>query len=104
MKITGYTPADRSGSKPQGTNTSKTDSNAVQSGASAAWTPGVAVAISSSSRSAAKGAQNVPAVFDAAKVAAVKSAIQNGSYVVNHQAIADKLLAQTQETLPQNPA
>jgi negative regulator of flagellin synthesis FlgM len=33
------------------------------------------------------------------KVAAVRSAIQDGSYVVNPEAIADKLLANAQEML-----
>lgn len=37
--------------------------------------------------------------FDADKVAQVKSAMDQGTYKVNHQAIADKLIANAQELL-----
>jgi negative regulator of flagellin synthesis FlgM len=39
------------------------------------------------------------ASFDAEKVARVKQAIDNGSYKVNAEAIADKLIANAQEVL-----
>ncbi|NDP39586.1 MAG: flagellar biosynthesis anti-sigma factor FlgM, partial [Rhodoferax sp.] len=38
-------------------------------------------------------------VIDAKKVAQVRSAIEQGTYVVNAEAIADKLLANAQEML-----
>lgn len=37
--------------------------------------------------------------FDAAKVEAIRTAIQNGSFSVNAEAIADKLLANARELL-----
>jgi negative regulator of flagellin synthesis FlgM len=40
-----------------------------------------------------------PGDIDTAKVASVKSAIQDGTYVVNPEAIADKLLSNAQEML-----
>jgi negative regulator of flagellin synthesis FlgM len=39
------------------------------------------------------------AEVDAEKVSAVRSAIQQGTYVVNPEAIADKLLSNAQEML-----
>lgn len=37
--------------------------------------------------------------FDDAKVAQVKSSLEQGTYKVNHQAIADKLISNAQELL-----
>lgn len=37
--------------------------------------------------------------FDAGKVASVKQAIDSGSYKVNHEAIADKLISNAKELL-----
>ena len=37
--------------------------------------------------------------FDAGKVKAVKAAIENGTFKVNAEAVADKLLANAEETL-----
>lgn len=39
------------------------------------------------------------ASFDAEKVSRVKQAIEDGSYKINHEAIADKLIANAQEVL-----
>ena len=65
-------------------------------GASAA---GVAVTVSPMVRSLeASGADESPDV-DADKVSAVRSAIAQGTFVVNAGAIADKLLSHAQETL-----
>ena len=44
-------------------------------------------------------ASGAPAEFDSAKVALMADAIARGSYVVNPEAIADKLIANAQELL-----
>lgn len=103
MKVTGYTPTDQPGSRPQAVATPKPDANAVQTATSAASSAGVSVVITTNSRPLGKAGQSAPAEVNTAKVAAVKAAIQNGSYVVNHQAIADKLLANTQDMFGSSP-
>jgi negative regulator of flagellin synthesis FlgM len=69
--------------------------------AAAKGTPsaGVAVTVSPMARSLeASGLDESPDV-DTGKVKAVRSAIAQGTYVVNPEAIADKLLSNAQETL-----
>jgi negative regulator of flagellin synthesis FlgM len=44
-------------------------------------------------------ADGAGADFDAGKVSQIKSSIEQGTYQVNHQAIADKLIANAQELL-----
>ena len=60
---------------------------------------GVAVTVSNLARSLEKSEATQPGDIDTAKVASVKSAIQDGTYVVNPEAIADKLLSNAQEML-----
>ena len=50
---------------------------------------------------AARKADNLRSTpeFDAAKVSTIKSAIENGSFKVNAQAVADKMLANAHEVL-----
>jgi negative regulator of flagellin synthesis FlgM len=60
---------------------------------------GVAVTVSTMARALEKPAAADTADVDTQKVAAVKSAIQNGTYVVNPEAIADQLLSNAQEML-----
>jgi negative regulator of flagellin synthesis FlgM len=60
---------------------------------------GVAVSVSQQARALEKAGRDETADVDMQKVAAVRSAIQDGSYVVNPEAIADKLLANAQEML-----
>jgi negative regulator of flagellin synthesis FlgM len=60
---------------------------------------GVAVTVSTMARALEKPAAADIADVDSQKVAAVKSAIQNGTYVVNPEAIADQLLSNAQEML-----
>ena len=67
--------------------------NSVKSARSA----GVAVTVSSQARALDKAASNDVADVDTQKVATVKAAIQGGTYVVNPEAIADKLLSNAQE-------
>jgi negative regulator of flagellin synthesis FlgM len=46
-----------------------------------------------------KAARSDATVIDTQKVASVRSAIQDGTYVVNPEAIADKLLSNAQEMI-----
>lgn len=60
---------------------------------------GVAVSVSALARTLEQTDAGDAADVDAAKVASVKSAIQQGTYTVNAEAIADKLLSNAQEML-----
>lgn len=60
---------------------------------------GVAVTVSTLARGMEKADASQEAEIDAQKVASVRSAIQQGTYVVNPEAIADKLLSNAQEML-----
>jgi len=77
---------------------------AAASGAAAAQPPqagaGVTVSLSASTASALQGAAaSGNEVFNADKVQAMKSAIENGSFQVNAEAIADKMLSNAAEML-----
>jgi negative regulator of flagellin synthesis FlgM len=67
--------------------------------AQGARSAGVAVIVSTFARGVEKTGRNEGASFDAQKVATIKAAIQDGSYSVNPEAIADKLLTNAQEML-----
>jgi negative regulator of flagellin synthesis FlgM len=69
--------------------------NAAQSTRSA----GVAVTVSTLARGLEKAGKGEAADIDMQKVATVRAAIKDGTYVVNPEAIADKLLANAQEML-----
>ncbi|MCF8156347.1 MAG: flagellar biosynthesis anti-sigma factor FlgM [Rhodoferax sp.] len=69
------------------------------SAARGAQSAGVAVTVSTLARGLEKAARSDAADIDTQKVASVKSAIQDGTYVVNPEAIADKLLSNAQEML-----
>jgi len=60
---------------------------------------GVAVTVSTTARTLEQVSSGDTAEVDTAKVNAVRSAIEQGTYVVNAEAIADKLLANAQEML-----
>ena len=62
-------------------------------------TAGVAVTVSTMARGLERAGRGEAADIDTQKVAAVRSAIEDGSYVVNPEAIADKLLSNAQEML-----
>lgn len=64
-----------------------------------ARTPGVAVTVSTLARGLERVGRGETADIDTQKVATVKAAIQDGSYAVNPEAIADKLLSNAQEML-----
>ncbi len=70
-------------------------SNAAPSPRSA----GVSVTVSTAARALEKADRGEGAEIDAQKVSAVRTAIQQGTYVVNPEAIADKLLSNAQEML-----
>lgn len=72
--------------------------NASQSTRSA----GVAVTVSTLARGLERTGRGEGADVDMQKVATVRTAIQEGTYVVNPEAIADKLLSNAQEMLNHN--
>lgn len=80
----------------------KTGQNAAAASTQKATSAGVAVTMSTQVRTLeqAKGAD--AADIDAKKVQEVKDAIEQGTYKVNAEAIADKLLANAQDMLRQN--
>ncbi len=60
---------------------------------------GVAVTVSTLARTLESSDSTQPGDFDHKKVATVRAAIQDGSYTVNPEAIADHLLSNAQELL-----
>jgi negative regulator of flagellin synthesis FlgM len=79
-----------------GQNTASTaNANATQGSRSA----GVAVTVSTLARTLAASRSDETADVDTEKVDSVRAAIQDGTYKVNPEAIADKLLANAQEML-----
>lgn len=86
------TPAPpKSGQSPAATATTTAAKNAQSAG--------VAVTVSTLARSLGADKAGEASVIDAKKVASVRSAIEQGTFVVNAEAIADKLLANAQEML-----
>ena len=59
----------------------------------------VSVSVSGLTKALAKPETSASADIDAGKVAAVKAAIEDGTFTVNAEAIADKLLSNAQEML-----
>ena len=100
MKVTGYTPSDIPAPK---TPPPKAEPNAAQTAMSAASDAGVAVVITNTARSMSKDAVNQAPDIDSSKVEAMKAAIQDGSFTVNPEAIADKLLSNAQEMFKTTP-
>lgn len=97
---------------PVSTTAPATPSKAGQSAASAAnsaaaksaQSAGVEVTVSNLARSLSTTKSSESADVDMAKVNAVRDAIQNGTYKVNPEAIADKLLSNAQEMLGNTPS
>ena len=88
------------GAQKAGQNANANASAAASSGAAQSTrSAGVAVTVSTLARGLEKSGRNEGADVDAQKVASVRAAIENGSYVVNPEAIADKLLTNAQEML-----
>ena len=94
-------PANPPASKPvskSDTSQQSAKASPVATAAEHAKSSGVAVSVSNLAKSMSSTKADTPDV-DSAKVATVKSAIQKGTYVVNHEAIADKLLSNAEEML-----
>ena len=87
-------PAAGSGAAP-----AKTMQEAAATASSAASSAGVAVTVSTSVRTLEQANRGEAPEIDSDKVNAVRTAIEQGTYVVNPEAIADKLLANAQEML-----
>ena len=77
----------------------KAGQGAAATASQAASSAGVAVTVSTRVRSLEQANRGEAADVDMAKVDAVRSAIEQGTYVVNPEVIADKLLANAQEML-----
>nr|WP_315491201.1 flagellar biosynthesis anti-sigma factor FlgM [uncultured Rhodoferax sp.] len=88
------------GAQKAAQNANASASTAASTGAAQSTrSAGVAVTVSTLARGLEKSGRNEGADVDAQKVASVRAAIENGSYVVNPEAIADKLLSNAQEML-----
>lgn len=79
--------------------TPKAATGAAVTASQAASSAGVAVTVSTRTRSLEQANRGESADVDMEKVAAVRTAIEQGTYVVNPEVIADKLLANAQEML-----
>lgn len=91
-------PTDKPALTP--TTTARTGSGEVATGKAAADGEASAKVVLSDAASALlSGTGAAKADFDAEKVERISKAIADGSYTVNHAAIADKLIANTQELL-----
>ena len=99
MRVTGYNPSDIPGSKTPPTNAPKAEPSAAQAAKKSATDSGVAVVIPSTAKSLGKPTASQAADIDMAKVASVKASIQDGTFAVNPEAIADKLLSNAQDLL-----
>lgn len=73
--------------------------SATAAAAKSTQSAGVAVTVSTLARTLEASNRGQTADVDMKKVDAVRAAIQKGSYTVNAEAIADKLLANAQEML-----
>ncbi|WP_394790096.1 flagellar biosynthesis anti-sigma factor FlgM [Rhodoferax sp.] len=71
----------------------------AQTAARATPTAGASVSVSNLARTLEQTDKGVGADFDSKKVATIRAAIAGGTYTVNPEAIADKLLSNAQEML-----
>jgi negative regulator of flagellin synthesis FlgM len=72
---------------------------ASQTASQTANSAGVAVTVSTQTRALEQANRGESADMDMGKVNAVRASIEQGTYVVNPEVIADKLLANAQEML-----
>lgn len=85
------------GAQPKSLPSASTSANAAATKSN--QSAGVAVTVSTLARTLEAANRGESADVDTEKVNAVRAAIEQGSYVVNPEAIADKLLANAQELL-----
>ena len=97
MKI--GSPADKPPVAPAATRTAAGDAPAKTNGTQAAAEASTQVDISTAAASLLQGVGGSSAEFDAEKVARISQAIADGSFKVNHAAIADKLISNAAELL-----
>lgn len=99
MKI--GSPADKAPAVPAASTgrTQSGDAAATAAPAKGAAEPSTQVEISTAATALLSGAKGSTPEFDADKVARVSAAIADGSFKVNHAAIADKLISNAQELL-----
>ena len=77
----------------------KAGAGAAATASQTASSAGVAVTVSTQTRALEQANRGESADVDMEKVNAVRAAIEQGTYVVNPEVIADKLLANAQEML-----
>lgn len=80
-------------------NAPKAGAEAAATAKSTASSAGVSVSVSTLARALEKPEVSASSDIDTAKVDKVKAAIQDGTFKVNAEAIADKLLSNAQELL-----
>jgi len=88
-----------SGAAQKAATSSNAAANASTNAAQSTRSSGVAVTVSTAAKSLEKPVRNDAADVDMGKVQAVRASIQEGSFKVNAEAIADKLLSNAQEML-----
>lgn len=91
-------PSTVSGAAQKAAQKSSASTAATTSAAEGTRSAGVAVTVSTLARALEKPDRS-DADVDTQKVASVKAAIEDGTFVVNAEAIADKLLSNAQEML-----
>jgi len=102
MKI--GSPADKPAVAPVATGrTQQGEATAKTNGTQATAQASAQVEISSAAASLLQGVGGSSAEFDAEKVARISKAIEDGTFKVNHAAIADKLISNAQELLTKAP-
>ncbi len=99
MRVTGQPLSDISGQKPQPSNAPKAEQSAVQTATATANNVGVSVVIGNAARTLTKEVSGQSPEINSAKVQAAKAAIKDGTFVVNPEAIADKLLSSSKDFL-----
>lgn len=77
----------------------KPNGDAPATAGAATTGPSAKVVLSDTASTLLTGSEPVSGEFDKAKVERIANAIARGQYVVDHRAIADKLIANAQELL-----
>ena len=99
MKIGSHTDISPSAAQTATANAQKASQGAAETAKTSGASVGVSVSVSTLARTLEKPDVNTASDIDTAKVNAMKAAIKNGTFTVNPEAIADKLLSNAQEML-----